>query len=82
MTRVRIGIIGGSGWCQMPGLADVGQLSVATPFGVPPEVICVGRLAGVEVAFLARHAPQPLLDSPVSGRHLCLHRGTGVIDAC
>ncbi|MDG0854420.1 S-methyl-5'-thioadenosine phosphorylase [Roseateles puraquae] len=55
MNRARIGIIGGSGLYQMPGLTDVEEITLDTPFGAPSDKICVGRLAGVEVAFLARH---------------------------
>jgi len=54
MKRVCVGIIGGSGLYQMPGLIDVGQISVVASFGAPSDVICVGHLAGVTVAFLAR----------------------------
>lgn len=55
MKRARIGIIGGSGLYKMPGLTEVDEVTVDTPFGAPSDKICVGRLAGVEVAFLARH---------------------------
>lgn len=52
---VRIGIIGGSGLYEMPGLADVRELQVKTPFGNPSDAIIVGTLEGRRVAFLARH---------------------------
>lgn len=55
MKQARIGIIGGSGLYQMPGLTEIEEIEVVTPFGAPSDKICVGRLAGVEVAFLARH---------------------------
>ena len=50
-----IGVIGGSGFYDMPGLADVRDETVATPFGEPSDTIRIGRLDGVEVAFLPRH---------------------------
>jgi 5'-methylthioadenosine phosphorylase len=39
----------------MEGLAEVEELRASTPFGEPSGPIMVGRLAGVRVAFLARH---------------------------
>lgn len=54
-TPIRIGIIGGSGLYQMEGLTDVEERRVWTPFGDPSDVIVVGTLEGVRVAFLARH---------------------------
>jgi len=52
---VRIGVIGGSGLYQMEGLTDVEERHVATPFGEPSDVIVIGTLEGVRVAFVARH---------------------------
>jgi 5'-methylthioadenosine phosphorylase len=51
----RIAVIGGSGLYAMQGLEDVRELRPATPFGAPSDAILVGALAGVRVAFLARH---------------------------
>lgn len=50
-----MGIIGGSGFYQMPGLRDVQELRLDTPFGPPSDAIIVGTLEGQRVAFLARH---------------------------
>lgn len=50
-----IGIFGGSGLYKMEGLTDVREQVVETPFGRPSDALLVGRLGGVEVAFLARH---------------------------
>jgi 5'-methylthioadenosine phosphorylase len=55
MTKIRFGIIGGSGLYQMDGLQDAGQITLETPFGAPSDAITVGALDGVPVAFLARH---------------------------
>ncbi len=52
---VKIGVIGGSGLYQMDALTDVEEVSVETPFGSPSDALIVGKLAGVPVAFLARH---------------------------
>ena len=50
-----IGVIGGSGFYDMPGLEDIRDESVTTPFGDPSDFIRIGSLDGVEVAFLPRH---------------------------
>src|ERR1700679_2169689 len=50
-----IGIIGGSGLYSMPGFEAEEEHLVGTPFGEPSDVYVVGKLAGKEVAFLARH---------------------------
>lgn len=55
MTEVAIGIIGGSGLYKMEALKDVEEVQVDTPFGKPSDVLIIGTLDGVRVAFLARH---------------------------
>ncbi|MCS7337689.1 MAG: S-methyl-5'-thioadenosine phosphorylase [Verrucomicrobiae bacterium] len=51
----RIGIIGGTGLYDMPGLEAARWVRVATPFGQPSDAFLAGRIAGREVVFLARH---------------------------
>ncbi len=53
--KAEIGIIGGSGLYAMPGFELENEISLDTPWGAPSEAYVVGRLAGREVAFLARH---------------------------
>ena len=55
MVRAEIGIIGGSGLYNMPGLDRARAVRVTTPFGRPSDVYVVGDLEGRRVAFLARH---------------------------
>ena len=55
MPQAEIGIIGGSGLYQMPGLTEVHELKQETPFGEPSDAYILGALAGRKVAFLARH---------------------------
>ena len=55
MAKAEIGIIGGSGLYGMPGLTEVREERVETPFGEPSEVLVLGKLEGRGVAFLARH---------------------------
>ncbi len=50
-----IGLIGGSGLYDIPGLEDREWRRVATPWGDPSDEILFGRLAGVPVRFLPRH---------------------------
>lgn len=54
-ARVSIAMIGGSGLYSMPGLSDVREVRVKTPFGDPSDALVVGTLEGKRVAFLARH---------------------------
>jgi len=48
-------VIGGSGLYSMPGLEDIKEQVIETPFGDPSAPIVIGNLEGQEVAFLARH---------------------------
>jgi 5'-methylthioadenosine phosphorylase len=54
--KVGIGIIGGSGLYNMPGLEKPREVRVKTPFGNPSDALVVGTLEGKRVAFLSRHA--------------------------
>src|SRR6201993_104358 len=40
----------------MPGLTDVREVTVQTPFGEPSDAFVLGTLEGRKVAFLARHS--------------------------
>lgn len=53
--HLTLAIIGGSGLYEIPGLKNHQELKISTPFGDPSAPIMVGDLAGVKVAFLARH---------------------------
>jgi len=55
MEKVKIGIIGGSGLYDMPGLTERSELAVDTPFGAPSDHFIIGSLSGTRVAFLPRH---------------------------
>ncbi len=50
-----LAIIGGSGLYSMPGLTDISEHDLSTPFGKPSASIITGNLDGVPLAFLARH---------------------------
>ena len=51
----KIGVIGGSGLYELPGIEDVHRVAVKTPFGAPSAEVVSGRLGGVEVFFIPRH---------------------------
>jgi 5'-methylthioadenosine phosphorylase len=55
LKKAEIGIIGGSGLYAMPGLTNVREERVTTPFGDPSDAFVLGELEGRSVAFLARH---------------------------
>ena len=50
-----IGLIGGSGLYDIPGLADREWRAVESPWGKPSDDILHGTLGGVPVRFLPRH---------------------------
>lgn len=50
-----IGIIGGTGLYRMQGLEVIESREIETPFGRPSGPVMFGRLAGRQIAFLARH---------------------------
>ncbi len=55
MTEPTLGVIGGSGLYELPGLAAVERVRVETPFGDPSDELVVGRLGGTRLVFLPRH---------------------------
>ena len=50
-----LGILGGSGLYDLPGLTDTRWVDVSTPWGEPSDQIFRGRLGDTELAFLPRH---------------------------
>jgi 5'-methylthioadenosine phosphorylase len=55
MSEPTLGVIGGSGLYELPGLTDVEHRRLRTPFGDPSDAIVVGRLGARRLAFLPRH---------------------------
>ena len=55
MTKCVLGIIGGSGIYDLPGLANVRHQAVASPWGEPSAQILTGEIAGLPVVFMPRH---------------------------
>ncbi|HET6333420.1 MAG TPA: S-methyl-5'-thioadenosine phosphorylase [Polyangiales bacterium] len=50
-----LGIIGGSGLYDLPGLTEIEEIGLSTPFGAPSDVIVRGRLGETVLLFLPRH---------------------------
>ncbi len=55
MTGTKIGVIGGSGLYEMPGLTEAEWITVDTPWGPPSDQLLTGVLNGVPMVFLPRH---------------------------
>lgn len=51
----KIAVIGGTGMNTWPGLEIIRRLESYTTYGKPSAPLIVGRIAGVEAIFLARH---------------------------
>ena len=54
-----IGIFGGSGFYRF--LDDVEEMPLATPYGPPSAPVRVGKIEGVDVAFMPRHGDEHTL---------------------
>jgi len=50
-----LGVIGGSGIYAVPGLEQVTERRVETPYGTPSDAIIEGRLGATRMLFLPRH---------------------------
>jgi 5'-methylthioadenosine phosphorylase len=55
MTEPTLGVFGGSGLYELPGLGSVERVRLDTPFGPPSDDFVVGRLGGTRLVFLPRH---------------------------
>lgn len=54
---MKLGILGGSGLYDLPGLGQALRLSQETPWGFPSHALTEGDVAGLPVVFLPRHGP-------------------------
>jgi 5'-methylthioadenosine phosphorylase len=55
MAKAILGVIGGSGLYELPGLEDVREERIESPWGEPSDSLRIGRVGGTKVVFLARH---------------------------
>jgi 5'-methylthioadenosine phosphorylase len=69
LPQAEIGIIGGSGLYNLPGIERIREVRLATPFGRPSDSYRLGNLEGHKVAFLSRHGRgHVLLPTEVNSR--------------
>ena len=55
LVKSVLGVIGGSGLYELPGLSNVRWETVASPWGEPSDQLCFGEFAGLPMVFLPRH---------------------------
>jgi 5'-methylthioadenosine phosphorylase len=55
VTKARLGIIGGSGLYDLPGLANLREETIASPWGEPSDALRFGTIGETELVFLPRH---------------------------
>ena len=55
MSKTILGIIGGSGIYDLPGLEKVRQKRIKSPWGEPSAALRIGEIAGTPIVFLSRH---------------------------
>ncbi len=55
MTRAVLGIIGGSGIYDLPGLENAREEAIKSPWGEPSSPVRHGAIAGLPIVFLPRH---------------------------
>jgi 5'-methylthioadenosine phosphorylase len=57
MARAILGIIGGSGLYDLPGLENKRTEKIESPWGEPSSPLHFGEIAGRDIVFLPRHGP-------------------------
>ncbi|XSG81312.1 MAG: S-methyl-5'-thioadenosine phosphorylase [Methyloligella sp. ZOD6] len=55
MTKAVLGVIGGSGIYDLPGLENVREERIESPWGEPSAALRIGEIAGLPIVFLSRH---------------------------
>ncbi len=55
MTKAVLGVVGGSGIYDLPGLEAIEEIAVTTPWGEPSDSLRRGRIGSTEIVFLPRH---------------------------
>ncbi|MDQ2079664.1 S-methyl-5'-thioadenosine phosphorylase [Xanthobacteraceae bacterium Astr-EGSB] len=55
MAKSVLGIIGGSGIYDLPGLESVIEKNIESPWGEPSGPLRIGEIAGLPIVFLPRH---------------------------
>jgi 5'-methylthioadenosine phosphorylase len=69
MTKAVLGVIGGSGLYDLPGLEQVREERIESPWGEPSSLLRIGEIAGLPIVFMSRHAQgHPLSPSDINYR--------------
>lgn len=55
MAKAVLGVMGGSGVYDLPGMTDIREVRVESPWGEPSDALRIGRIGRTEVVFLPRH---------------------------
>src|SRR5688572_11718646 len=55
MTAAVLGVIGGSGLYDLPGLEKVREERIESPWGEPSSILRIGEIAGLPIVFMSRH---------------------------
>ncbi|MGB2931730.1 MAG: S-methyl-5'-thioadenosine phosphorylase, partial [Methyloceanibacter sp.] len=55
MAKAILGIIGGSGLYDLPGLEKVREKHIDSPWGKPSSPLRIGEIAGLPIVFMSRH---------------------------
>jgi 5'-methylthioadenosine phosphorylase len=82
MTKAVLGVIGGSGIYDLPGLEKVRQRKITSRWGEPSAPLRIGEIAGLPVVFLSRHGKgHPLSPSDINYRaNIDVLKRAGVTD--
>ena len=82
MTKAVLGIIGGSGLYDLPGLEHVREERIESPWGEPSSPLRIGEIAGLPIVFMSRHAKgHPLSPSDINYRaNIDVMKRAGVTD--
>ena len=81
MTRAVLGIIGGSGIYDLPGLENVRDEVIESPWGEPSAALRRGVIAGLPIVFLPRMARDTLSPSDINYRaNIDVLKRAGVTD--
>ena len=58
MSEAVLGIIGGSGIYDLPGLTDLREERIESPWGEPSDVLRIGRMGQTKIVFLRSRLPR------------------------
>src|ERR1700722_14280184 len=82
MTKAVLGVIGGSGVYDLPGLEKIETKVIASPWGDPSGPLLTGEIGGLPIVFLSRDDKgHPFSPSDINYRaNIDVHKRAGVTD--